>query len=138
MDATADGFTGEDRRVLNQLPIILANLNDKMSDFGLRLTRVEETRPTRMELLELEKKLLERFDNFRETLIRLDHEKADISQLPKDAVKAQALQIQQLDDGMRSLREFKIRTVAWAAGASAVITGSALLIGWILELVFKR
>ncbi len=91
-----------------------------------------------MELLELEKKLLERFDNFRETLIRLDHEKADISQLPKDAVKAQALQIQQLDDGMRSLREFKIRTVAWAAGASAVITGSALLIGWILELVFKR
>lgn len=75
------GFTAEDRKVLNQLPVILQNLDDKVEGMAQRLLRVEDQKANRSEVAELERQIISRLDNLTDWISKIEREKADRSEL---------------------------------------------------------
>ena len=75
------GFTAEDRKVLNQLPIILQNVNEKVEGVSQRVLRMEDQKANRAELADLERQIISRLDNFRDWLGKIEKEKADRTEL---------------------------------------------------------
>ena len=121
------GFTAEDRKILNQLPVILQRLNEKFDETTARVSRVEDAKANRIELAELERQIIIRLDVFREWVLKIDKEKADRAELANDEVKDHETRI-------RSLERTKYWTIGWSAGASVIIVA----IAWVIELLVKR
>ena len=80
------GFTAEDRRVLNQLPVILQNMNDKVEGMSQRILRIEDQKATRSEVTDLERQIISRLDNLRDWISKIEKEKADRAELSTNDV----------------------------------------------------
>src|SRR5258708_63950 len=61
-------FTEDDRRILNQIPIKLENIKEKLGEIQDRTNALESRKADRGEVAEIEKRILDRLDILQEEL----------------------------------------------------------------------
>ncbi len=112
------GFTAEDRKVLTQLPVQLSAITDAISKLGTRTEHIEEHKADRKELRDLEHLIVDRLDELRGGVSKLDKEKGD------------AEDINDHEERLRILEQWRWKTIGYATGCSTV---AAIII----KLIFK-
>lgn len=137
------GFSTDDRKILNQLPVILQNINEKIDLAALRVGRLEDLKANRTELIDIERQIIGRLDGFRDCVMKIDKEKADKDELDKDEVVDHEKRLRVLEERtitlpeaiveIGRLKDWKMKTIGYAAGASAVIGAVTVLMSIILR-----
>lgn len=143
-DKATPGFTADDRKVLNQLPVVLQNINEKIDSIGTRISRVEEQKANRAELVDLERQIVSKLDSFRDWIIKVEKEKADRAEVPVADVGDHEKRIRDIEQktstlpdalsDIKQLNRWRWSTVGYASAFSVMIA----VISWIIEVLTKH
>lgn len=164
-DRPALGFTAEDRKVLNQLPVILQNVNEKVESVSQRVIRMEDQKANRSELADLERQIISRLDNFRDWLGNIEKEKADRTELASAEITDHEKRLRNIEtkepapllpcaDHETRMRKIEALTVAlpdaltevdklkgwrlWTIGWCAGASLVVVVCAWLIEILVKH
>lgn len=131
------GFTADDRKVLNQLPVILQNITEKTTSIGDRVTRIEELKADRSEMRELERQIVSRLDDIRVWIGKVETGKGSAADVSDHETRLRLLETNTagLPDAMKDMDQLKAwrwKTIGYAMGAAGALAGGIRLVEMLL------